>query len=254
MSRPKDTVIFSISTMYRFIHPLSGLKHIANVLITFVTALCFGVAQAEPSVCYGTSGNGRLEGGVQLPGEGRNFVAYSTLARWLGRTYVHSTVKTVILDAYKRLETEQPSKVYKYAETGFREGGKFRPHKTHQNGLSVDFIVPAVDANGKSVYLPTHALNKYGYGIDFDADGLYDSYRIDFEAMGAHIVALHKAAVQHGIELTRVIFDPRLQPMLYATQYGGYIKQHIFIPKKKSWVRHDDHYHVDFAVRCMPMK
>lgn len=77
---------------------------------------------ANTSVCYGTTFNGRLEGGVQLPAEGDNFVAYSSIARLIGRTYVHSEVKNIIVSAYKSLEAEQPGKVFKYAETGFEKG------------------------------------------------------------------------------------------------------------------------------------
>ncbi|OOF30883.1 hypothetical protein BZJ20_08950 [Salinivibrio proteolyticus] len=34
------------------------------------------------------------------------------------------------------------------------------------------------------------------------------------------------------------------------TQYGLYLKQHIQLSTRRSWVRHDEHYHVDFAVPC----
>ncbi len=207
----------------------------------------------KESTCYGTTSNGRLENGVELPKEGKNFVAYSTLARSLGRTYVHSTVQDVFLEAYQSLETDYPDKLFKYAETGFEEGGRFKPHKTHQNGLSIDFIVPVVNEKGESVYLPTHILNKYGYNIEFDKIGKYDKYTIDYESLGAHIVALHKAAKNHNIGIWRVLFAPDLQPYLYKTKYGEYIKNHIQIPRKKSWVRHDDHYHVDFEVKCDAM-
>ena len=47
-----------------------------------------------------------------------------------------------------------PDTVYKYTETGFENGGKFRPHKTHQNGLSVDFMTPVKNKNNESVHLP----------------------------------------------------------------------------------------------------
>lgn len=88
---------------------------------------------AQESTCYGTTSNGHLENGVQLPSEGANFVGYSTVARLAGRTYVHSTVKDIMLAAYKYLEKDKPNKVYKYAETGLKEGGQFKPHKTHRN-------------------------------------------------------------------------------------------------------------------------
>lgn len=205
---------------------------------------------AEPSICYGTTSNGRLEHGVQLPSSGENFVSYSKVAELAGRTYVHSTVREIMLDAYKSLHEQMPDKVFKYAETGFEEGGKFKPHKTHNNGLSVDFMVPVTDKEGMSVHLPTHLFNKFGYNIEFDKSGKYEEYQIDFEALSAHIVALHKAAKKHGVDLWRVIFDPKLQPYLFKSRYGQYLKKHVRFSKKRSWVRHDEHYHVDFAVPC----
>lgn len=218
-----------------------------------ILAMISAPAWPAESTCYGTTKNGYLENGVQLPGEGKNFVSYGSLPEFAGRTYVHSKVRDVVVDAYKMLEAEHPDKVFKYAETGFKEGGWFKPHKTHRNGLSVDFIVPVMDEEGRSVHLPTHALNKYGYAIEFDARGRYDHYRIDYEALAAHLVALHKTAAQHGIGIWRVIFDPKLVSNLYKTRYGSYIKKHIEIPDKESWVRHDEHYHVDFDVECKPM-
>ena len=86
---------------------------------------------AIESTCYGTTSKGYLRNGVALPEKGKNFVVYSELAQSLGRTYVHSNVKEIILGAYSRLEKSHPDKVYKYGETGFITGGQFRPHKTH---------------------------------------------------------------------------------------------------------------------------
>ena len=216
--------------------------------------LChLGVVCASESVCYGSTGKGRLEGGVQLPGSGPNFVSYGSIPELAGRTYVHGKVRDAIVAAYEILQKSQPGKVYKYAETGAEHGGEFPPHKTHQNGLSVDFMVPVVDSSGNSLHLPTHALNRYGYDIEFDERGRYDGYRIDFESLGAHIVALHEAATSHGIGIRRVLFDPRLQPFLYETRFGDYIREHVSIPARRSWVRHDEHIHVDFLVECRPL-
>lgn len=217
-----------------------------------MSAWPFG-ADAKTSVCYGTTANGRLAHGVKLPSEGANFTSYGAVPEIAGRTYVHDRVRDIVVEAYRLLETDQPGKVFKYAETGFAEGGRFKPHKTHRNGLSVDFITPVVDAAGTSVHLPTHALNKYGYDIEFDAQGRYGEYRIDYEALAAHIVALDRAARQTGLGLWRVIFDPKLAPNLYRTRYGSYVSKHIEIPRKPSWVRHDEHYHVDFRMNCEPL-
>lgn len=205
---------------------------------------------AEPSICYGSTANGRLENGVRLPSEGANFVAYSDIAVLAGRTYVHSEVYEILLAAWKALEKEQPDKVYKYAETGFEEGGEFSPHKTHRNGLSVDFMTPMINGDGKSVHLPTHPFNRFGYDIEFDEKGHYKDLRVDYEALAAHIVALDKATKARGHKIWRVIFDPKLQAGLHDTRYGDYIREHVQLSKKPSWVRHDEHYHVDFIVPC----
>lgn len=220
----------------------------AVLVLLFLPSIAFG-----ESICFGTTGAGRLSGAVQLPSDGVNFQSYGAIPTLLGRTYVHSTVAEIVVDAYSSLASTRPRTVYVYGETGYEEGGKFSPHKTHQNGLSVDFMVPVVDGSGASVFLPTSVLNKWGYDIDFDPHGRWEELQIDFEAIGEHIVALHKAARKHGVDLWRVIFAPDLQDALYATSSGSYIRQHVRIPEKRSWVRHDDHYHVDFAIPCQPL-
>ena len=224
-------------------------------LLGIVLGLIFAptyIGATENSTCYGTTSNGRLENGVQLPSSGANFTSYGSIPEIMGRTYVHDRVRDTVVTAYQTLAKEMPDKVFKYAETGFKEGGKFKPHKTHRNGLSIDFMVPVIDPEGRSVQLPTHPFNRYGYDIEFDEHGRYKEYTIDYEALAAHIVALHKAAAQQGIGIWRVIFDPKLSPNLYKTKYGEYLRKQILIPTKRSWVRHDEHYHVDFKAKCKP--
>ena len=224
-----------------------------NLFLLFCLCLIPLPLLAEESVCYGTTAKGRLEGGVKLPASGDNFISYGSVPALAGRTYVHSKVRKVVLQAYAELHKSMPHKVFKYAETGFEQGGRFKPHKTHQNGLSVDFMVPVIDQQGNSSHFPTNLLNRYGYDVEFNSNGVGEEYTIDFEALAAHIVALHKAALANEIDLWRVLFAPDLQHRLYATKHGQYIKQNIHIPGKRSWVRHDEHYHVDFKVACRPM-
>lgn len=207
-------------------------------------------AFSNQSTCYGTTSNGKLDNGQELPASGPNFETYSRVARIAGRTYVHSTVKSIIVNSYKALETEQPNKVFKYAETGFKAGGKFKPHKTHQNGLSVDFMTPVINAKGISTHFSTTPFNRFGYDVEFDKEGHFKEFTIDYVALAAHVVALHKEARSQGYDLWRVIFDPELQPALYKTKYAEYLRKNIKFSKKKSWVRHDEHYHVDFLVSC----
>lgn len=107
------------------------------LVFLILSATSIGVHAAE-SICFGTTGNGRLENGVKLPSEGKNFESYGSIPELVGRTYVHSKVRDTVMDAYASLEKDLPEKVFKYAETGFEDGGKFKPHKTHQSGLSGD--------------------------------------------------------------------------------------------------------------------
>jgi penicillin-insensitive murein endopeptidase len=211
-------------------------------------------AMGANSICYGTPSNGRLEGGVQLAKSGPNFEAYSSLGVAAGRTYVHSKVARVVSDAYSALARSEPKVKFVYGESGWKEGGRIKPHRTHQNGLAVDFMVPVRDAEGGSVTLPSGVWNKFGYSIEFDSKGRFEDITIDFDAIAEHLYALHAAAKANGIGLERVIFDPVLLPKLYTTRRGEFIKNNISFMKGQAWVRHDEHYHVDFAVSCKPKK
>jgi penicillin-insensitive murein endopeptidase len=240
-----ESGIFSESLSY----PVMILIIFFSSVITFFSVPV--LAADVESICYGTTSNGRLKNGVTLPSKGPNFESYTSLGGVLGRTYVHSRVRDVIFNSFKTLESSHPETVYVYGETGKKYGGPFKPHRTHQNGLSVDFMVPIVNTQNHSIPLPTNAFNKYGYGIEFDAKGQHGSYRIDFEAMAAHLLALKQETDRSGIGIWPVVFDPQLQPFLLATQSGPLLRQNnISFSKKRSWIRHDEHYHVDFIVAC----
>jgi penicillin-insensitive murein DD-endopeptidase len=113
-------------------------------------------------------------------------------------------------------------------------------------------MVPVLNKKAESVHLPTHAFNRFGYDIEFDKAGNYAEYTLDYAAMAAHIVQLHKSALNQGVDLWRVIFDPEMQAPLFKTKYAAYLRRHIQFSSKPAWVRHDEHYHVDFKVPCEP--
>ena len=159
---------------------------------------------------------------------------------------------TVVLEAYDKLLDTMPAAVFVYGETGWKNGGRFKPHKTHRNGLSVDFMVPLVNRNGQSVPMPTHAFNQWGYDLEFDLSGNIGKLRIDPDAMAEHIFQLHTVALKHRIGIWRIIFDPDLQPLLKSSPRWPYLRDNIQFSKRRSWVRHDQHYHVDFEVACRP--
>ena len=226
------------------------MKPTGIVLLAVVAVLPLS-SQAE-SKCFGTVSNGRIEASVKLPLNGANFTSYSEIASAAGRTHVHSKVAAIIQHAYAALAKATPEVTYVYGETGWPSGGRIRPHRTHQNGLSVDFFVPVRNRAGKSVPLPTNVTNRLGYDIEFDSNARFGEYSIDFPALAEHLYQLNQAATAHGAALSLVIFDPPMLPKLFATPHGPYLQQNLPFMKGKAWVRHDEHYHIDFAIKCAP--
>jgi penicillin-insensitive murein endopeptidase len=206
------------------------------------------------SRCFGSVGNGRIEESVALPGGGSNFSAYSALATLLGRNHVHSEVATTVTAAYAALAADRPATHYVYGESGWPRGGRLRPHRTHQNGTSVDFFVPVRGRDGQSVALPTSVATRYGYDLQFDDEGRLGELQIDFDAIADHLHALQRAAQVRRTGIALVIFDTRYLPKLFATPRGESLKSRLRFLPRQAWVRHDEHYHVDFAIRCAPLK
>lgn len=228
-------------------------KYLSRMCIVSLATSSVAWAADSPqpaSRCFGTTSKGRIEDAVKLPVDGKNFRAYSQLASTLGRTYVHSSVRNVVLASYAELAVTLPNTIFVYGETGLKSGGRFSPHRTHQNGLSVDFMVPVRDKLRRSVPLPGSLANRFGYDIEFDAAGKFGDYTIDFEAITAHLIALHRAAAVANIRIGQVIIDPAFHPALFGTQDGSFLRANLKFMQKQAWVRHDDHYHVDFVVPC----
>ncbi len=214
----------------------------------FVSVL--GIDNGRASVCRGAVTGGSLEGGRRPPLWGDNYRAYSTTGYLVGRTFTHSAIRDVIVEAYDEVAKSRPELRFVYAEGGWPWGGNFAPHKSHANGTAFDFHVPVRTLDGKIAELPASPFNKLGYGIDFDSQARAGLYKIDFEAMGLHLLALEKAARAHKIGIRRVIFALDLMPLLMASQHGAELGSRINFSKSPSWVRHDEHYHVDFDIRC----
>ncbi len=202
----------------------------------------------EPSRSVGTTRSGSLVNGKRLPTSGPNFRAYGRLPVAVGRNFLHGRVRNVVLSAYAALEESRPGVTFVYAECSlWPSGGRLRPHRNHQNGLSVDFIVP-VKTDSSPTILKTHIANKYGYGIHVDTNGWCETQqcRIDFDVIAAHLHGLADAANAEGLSISRVVFAPDLQPHLFATEQGRSLRSKLTFSKKPSWVRHDEHYHLDF--------
>jgi penicillin-insensitive murein DD-endopeptidase len=205
------------------------------------------------STCYGTISNGKIDGAAQLPASGANFSAYSDAGFALGRTYVHAQIAEIVVFTYRELAQSIPDTKFVYGETGWKSGGSFKPHRTHQNGLSVDFFVPVLNRERRSVALPTNITKKFGYDIEFDSQAKFREYKIDFDAMAEHLYLLDLVSKKNGAPIKIVIFEPSYLPKLFATKRGAYLKTNVKFMQTRAWVRHDEHYHVDFEMACRPM-
>ena len=72
--------------------------------------------------------------------------------------------------------------------------------------------------------------------------------------MAEHLIQLSLASRRHGIAIKRVIFDRGLLDKLFNTKpHGAELKRTIQFMKGEPWIRHDEHYHVDFDLACRPL-
>ncbi len=196
-----------------------------------------------PSRSTGSSGSGSIENAKRMPFRGKNFTTYSFPGYLMGRTYVHDKVRAALLDAYSDCAVSCPGVKFVIGETGLKKGGRFLPHRSHRNGMSVDLMTPMLK-NGKP-WRSHHIFNLWGYAMEFDQKGKWKKAEIDYETLARHLLAIRESAKEQGLKIRRVIFDPNLQPELFSTAAGEKIKNLPF-NKSQGIIRHDDHYHVDF--------
>lgn len=207
----------------------------------------------SPSISSGTVSNGSLKGGRIFPFKGPNFIYFDSTSYLNKHAFTHEKVHRVVLTTYKEFETILPHFEFGLMECSNEHGGKIWPHRTHQNGLSVDFMSPLLK-NGS----PTTDFNAIGlphYLMDFDENGIYTedtNYSIDFNLVARHILLLNEEAKKNGLKIEKVILKIALKDNLFATEYGKKLKASgIYFATNLSELidsLHDDHYHVDFSL------
>jgi len=221
----------------------SSLKRKFAYLAGFI--LIGGVAFYGSSASSGTVTCGSGTAPTKpMPVSGSNFSSYCLPCIAALRTYGREPVIDTVVAAYAATEKSHPQTLFLYGEIGFPDGGRFRPHRTHREGLSVDLMVPLEDRK----IMQTGVTNRYGYDIEFSSKGDGDDGKIDFNALAALISNLGSEAGKRGGKVRRIFFAPDLQPLLMVQD--GTLFSKIRFNKKQSWVRHDDHIHVDFDFPC----
>jgi len=205
------------------------------------------------SISKGSYSNGSLENAYLLPKSGKNFHCYSFISYYiLGREYVNSRLYRTITSTYDDLAEKYPGRKFIYMETAKRKGGRPYPHRTHQNGLSVDFMSPLLK-HGKPIYYSW--LGIFRYTLNFDKNGRKtnnQNVEIDFNLMAEHILLLQKNAAIFGLKIKKVILKTDLKDHLFETESGKKLKSSgIYFAKNLTPLLnklHDDHYHIDFEI------
>ena len=206
----------------------------------------------KPSKSIGNTANGTMENGKLLPFYGENFSYFDKGSYLDGRAFVTDKVLKTILAAYSKLEELVPNRHFYIMETANKTGGKLAPHRTHQNGLSVDFMMPLIKENK-----PYYGLDNLGtrhYLLSFNNKGEYGNdttVKVDFNLIAQHILLLNEAAEKVGLKVKKVIIKIEYKDALFATEYGKKLKgSGIYIVKGLSKLinaLHDEHYHIDFG-------
>ncbi|MBL4704915.1 MAG: penicillin-insensitive murein endopeptidase [Flavobacteriales bacterium] len=208
---------------------------------------------SEKSKSLGSHGNGTLKHGKLMPFSGSNFTYFDTTSYVKSRAFVHDKVKKSVLAAYYACDTICPDYHFTLMECSNQHGGKIWPHRTHQNGLSIDFAMPL--QKSKKQYRGLDLTGANHYLMDFDENGVYledKKVSINFEIVCQHILALEQACRENGLKIKKVIIKTDLKDDLYASPSGQKIKESgIYVVKKLEPLinqLHDDHYHIDFEL------
>ncbi len=231
-------------------------RKLAFILMVCVAAFPLTVAIAwlrvvvdgnAPSRVVGTVAHGGIEHAHAVPPWGPGYVTYSVLGSAVGRQYVDGRVRDTLLASFSGRSRAEGGRRFVMGETGWPSGGRFRPHRSHQNGMAVDVFMPVQTRSGEAATLATWPWNKFGYGLEFDERGEMGDLRIQFESVAAFLLEVDAQAHQRGLRIGRVIIAPEFVPLLLETPSGhrlGALSDRL--TRKPVWVRHDEHFHIDF--------
>ena len=199
----------------------------------------------------GSVSNGKLENGKIMPFYGKNFTYFDQDSYLASRAFTSDIVKKIVLDAYEELHLEYPERKFFLMELSNQEGGEIYPHRTHQNGLSVDFMMPKTQNGAPNYSLDT--LGKEHYFLSFKDQGEYvedPTIKVDFDLIAHHILILNEMAEKYDYFIEKVIIKIEYKDELFQTPHGQLLeKSGIYIVKNLSLLInsiHDDHFHIDF--------
>lgn len=204
------------------------------------------------SQSIGTVNNGELKHGKLVPYKGRNFMYFDRESYLASRAFLNNLALKSTLGMYDSLLKVLPQRYFHLMECSHQHGGELFPHRTHQNGLSIDFMMP-LQKNG-SPYYGLDTLGIEHYALQFDDAGRYTkdtTVSIDFDLVARQILILDHFARKNGLAIFKVIIKIELKEELFATPFGQQLKESdIYIVRGLSPLvndLHDDHFHIDLG-------
>lgn len=205
--------------------------------------------ESLPSKSKGSVSNGSIENAWLLPFSGVNYCYFDTSSYLNRRAFSTEQTINAVVNSYEALQ--DVDRTFYVMELSNEHGGKMFPHRTHQNGLSVDLMVPLLKDNKPYTDLDQDGLAHYI--LEFNKKGQLTrdtTIHIDFDIVARHILALEKSANEQGLKIQKVIINTDLKDELFSTPYGKELKKSgIYIVRNLEKLindLHDDHYHVDF--------
>jgi penicillin-insensitive murein endopeptidase len=201
----------------------------------------------------GSVSRGSLQNGTLIPFSGSNFMYFDTASYLSGRAFTNHLVAQTVINTFKTFELNGEKRKFSIMEFSNEHGGKMFPHRTHQNGMSVDMMMPLMK-DGKPYY-DLDDLGAMHYLLEFNKEGQYindTTISIDFEMVANEINQMRIEAEKLGLKITKVIFNTDLRDELFATTHGQlFATNGPYITRNLEPVindLHDDHFHVDFEI------
>lgn len=205
----------------------------------------------EKSISIGKVNEGKIINACLLPFFGENFSFFSKESYLAKRAFIHCDIKNILISSFTLLKNEIPNRRFYIMEASNEKGGKISPHRTHQNGTSIDLMIPL-----KKNDMPYTGLDTIGidhYLLQFNNQGEYSediSIQIDFDALAQEILSIQTTAVKNDWKINKVILKTELQSLLFKSKYKNELMDSgIYFTKKLENIindLHDDHIHIDF--------
>ena len=92
-----------------------------------------------------------LENGTLIPYSDSDFTYFDTASYLSGRAFTHHLVAQTVINTFQTFKSNGEKRKFSIMEFSNEHGGKLFPHRTHQNGMSVDMMMPLMK-NGKPSY------------------------------------------------------------------------------------------------------